>query len=127
MTLADPDNYCEYSRCLLSMIGSVSYLWSLVFARVSCGCLLGAGLRVFWVLPITVVLFPMDRRYFLSSSLSSTIPIQIDTGYAQNFNRLICARPKYYWGIFNLPALPFELKPPMPISRTSDSREEVSS
>ena len=37
---------------------SASCLWSLVFARVRCGWLLGAGLRDLWSHPVVVVLSP---------------------------------------------------------------------
>ena len=70
MTLADPENHFEYSSCLLSMSGSVSYLWGIVFASVSCGCSLGAGFCDLWSHPVDVVLFPMYRRNSLSSSVS---------------------------------------------------------
>ena len=59
----------------------------------------------------------MDRRHYSSSSVSSTISIQIDTSSIQNSNRLICVRPQYYLGIFHINALPFELNPPIPIFR----------
>ena len=119
MTLVDPGNHCEYSRCLLSMIRSSSCIWSLVFARASCGCSLGAGLRALWSHPVSDELFPMDRSHSSSSSVSSTISIQIDTSSAQNSNRLICAQPQDYLGIFHFCALPFKLKPPIPISQAS--------
>ena len=78
------------------MSGSASYLWSLVFTRVICGCSLGAGLYALWSHPIDVVMSPMDRRHYSSSSVSSTIPIQLDTSSAQTSNRLICVQPHYY-------------------------------
>ena len=119
MKLDDPGNHCEYIRCLLSMRRSAICLWSLVFSRLSGGCLLGAGLSVLWIHPIAVVLSPMDRRYSYSSSVSSNISIYTDTSSTHNSNRLIYARPHYYLRIFHLHALPFELKPPIPISQAS--------
>ena len=115
MTLVDPGNNDEYSMCPLSMIRSASCLWSLVFARKSCGCSLRAGFSDFWSYPIAVVLYPMDRRHSLSSSVSSTISIQMDTSYTKKYNRLICARPQYSLGICHLHDLTFDMKPPIHI------------
>ena len=117
ITLVDPGNNFEYSRCSLSMSRSASFLWSLVFERVSCGCSLGEGLHDLWSHPIVVVLSPMDRRHYLSYIVTSVILIQIDNSSAKNYNRLICARPQYYLDIFHFHALPFEMKPYIPISR----------
>ena len=119
MKLADPGNHGEYIRCSLSMSRYVSFLWSLVFARVDCGFSLGAGVCALWSHPIAVGMSPMDRRHALSSSVSSIISIQIDTSSSQNSNRLICARPQYSLVIFHLRALPFEMKPTIPISQAS--------
>ena len=82
MTLDDPGKHCEYIRFSLSISRSDSCLWSLIFVRVSYGCSFGVGLRAFWIHHISVVLYPMDRRHSLSSSVSSTILIQIDTSSA---------------------------------------------
>ena len=116
MTLAEPGNHCEYSRCSLSMSRSASCLWSLVYGRVSCGCSLGVGLRALWSHPIDVVLSSMDRRHYLSSSVSYMISIQTNTSSAQKSNMLICARPQYYLWICHLHVLTFDLKPPIPNS-----------
>ena len=88
---ADLENHFEYTRCSLSISGYASYLWSLVFLRVSCGCSLGSVLRSLWGYHIYVVLSTMYRRHSSSSSVSFTILIHIDTSYAQNSNSLICA------------------------------------
>ena len=119
MTLEDPGNHCEYSRCSLSMSRSASCLWSIVFVRVSCECSLGARFCSLLSHAIAVVMHPIDRRHSSSSSVSSTISIQIDTSSAQKSNRLICAQPQYYLGDFHLRALTFDLKPPIPISQAS--------
>ena len=119
MTLADPGNYCGYIRFSLSMIRSASCLWSIIFARVSCGWSLVAGLHALWSHPIAFVLPPMDMRHSSSSSVSSTIFIQIDNISAHKFNTLICAQPQYSLGIFHPYALPFELKIPIPILQAS--------
>ena len=119
MTLSDPGNHCEYSRRLLSMGRSASCLWSIVFARVICGYLLGAGLRDFWSHHIAVMLYPIYRRNYSSSSVSSAILIHIDNSSAQNPNRWICAQTQYSLGICYLHALPFDLKPPIPIFQAS--------
>ena len=117
MTLVDPGNHCEYSRFLLSMRRSASCLLSLIFLRISCGCLLVSGLRALWSQPIAVVLSPMDMRYSSPYSMSSIISIHINTSSAQNYNRLISARPQYYLGICHFHALLFDLKPPIIISQ----------
>ena len=72
------------------MIRSASCLWSIVFARVSCGCLLEASFSDLWSHPKAAVLSPMNRRHSLLSSVSYIILNNIDTSSAQNSNRLIC-------------------------------------
>ena len=125
--LADPGNHCEYSRCSLLMSRYASCLWSLVLARVSCGCSLGASLHALWIHPISVVLSPMDRRHSSSSSVYSTISIHIYNSSAQKSNRLICASPQYSLDIFHLHSLPFDMKPPIPILQASVRQMRVGS
>ena len=119
MTLADSGNHFEYSRCSLSMSMSDSCLWGIVIAKGVLFMLLRGGFCAFCSYRIAVELSPMDRRNSSSSSVSSTILIQIDTSSAQNSNRLIFARPQYSLGICHLHALPFYLKPPIPILQAS--------
>ena len=82
-----------------------------------CGLLLEAGLHDLCSPPIADVLSPMNRRNSLSSSVSFIISVQIGTSSTQNSNSLIYERPQYSLGIYHLYALPFELKPPIPISQ----------
>ena len=83
--------------------------------RVICGCSLGAGLRALWSHTIAAVLSLTNSRHYSSISVSSTIHIQLDTSYTQNYNKLICARPYYSLRVCHITALPFDLKPPIPI------------